>query len=245
VTRGLVAALLLILLAPAAFAGEARIAVAANFAPAARSLASAFEAADGARVTLSFGSTGALYLQIRQGAPFGALLAADQARPARLAREGLAIAESRFTYAIGALALYRREPDLPIGPDVLKAGAFARIAIANPDVAPYGAAAMAALGALGLAETLAPRIVRGKSVAQALQFVESGAAPLGFVALSLIEGGGAARGARWVVPADLHPPIAQDAILIDGADETSKRFLHYIRSPAGRALIERAGYRLP
>lgn len=223
-------------------AAEAHIAVAANFAGAASTLADDFAATGGARPILSFGATGALYLQIRNGAPYQAFLAADMRRPALLEEDGLAVEGSRFTYAVGELALFGRDAAPPIGPETLQAAAFSRLAIANPATAPYGAAAMATLEALGVAGALAPKIVRGKNVAQAFQFVWTGAAEYGLVARAQLVGRD--EGARWNVPASLHPPIRQDALLIAPERPDAAGFLAYLRTPEARATIRRLGYGL-
>ncbi len=227
--------------AAAAGGGEARAAVAANFGLAARDIAAAFEGATGHRAVLSFGSTGQLFAQIAQGAPHEVFLAADRERPRRAVEEGYAVPGTRFTYAVGRLALYAREPGLRLGGAALRDGPSGRIAIANPATAPYGAAAVQALRALGLYEGLAPRLVRGASVAQAYQFVATGNAGLGFVALSQV---GGAPGSRWVVPARLHAPIAQDAVLLKqgGGDAAARAFLAFLRGPVARAVAERHGY---
>lgn len=223
-------------------AGELRVAVASNFADAAREVGSAFEAASAHRATFSVGSTGQLFTQIANGAPFDVFLAADQERPARAVAEGLAVAASRFTYARGRLALYSRDPGRVAGPDTLRSGSFTRLAIANPDTAPYGAAAVAVMTALGVLDTVQGRIVRGANIAQAYQFVVTGNAELGFVALSQILRHG--EGSRWLVPADLHDPIAQDAVLLTGAvdRDAARAFLAFLRGPETAAVLEKYGY---
>ncbi len=223
-------------------AAETNVAVAANFAEAAREIARRFEAATGHRAILSFGSTGQLFTQIAQEAPFEVLLSADEERPRRAIEQGLAVAESRFTYAIGRLALYGRDPGVAAGEEALRAGRFEKIAIANPATAPYGAAAIEAMRRLGVHDALARKIVQGNDVGQAYQFVETGNAELGFVALSQI----AARpgGSRWIVPAALHAPIRQDAVLLSrGArSEAARAFLEFLRTPGARAVLEQYGY---
>jgi molybdate transport system substrate-binding protein len=226
----------------AAEAAEIRIAVAANFAGPAQEIAAAFGAATGHEVVLSFGSTGQLHAQITQGAPFAVFLAADQAHPRRAIEAGLAVAHTLFTYAIGRLVLFSRMPDLVTGPETLREGAFARLAIANPLIAPYGAAAVEAMRALGVYDRLAPRIVQGNNIAQTYQYVETGNAELGFVALAQVIG--EAGGSRWLVPDDLHMPIAQDAVLLTRAadDPVARAFLGFLRGPEARAIIEAYGY---
>ncbi len=223
-------------------AEEVRIAVAANFTDAAKEIGTLFEHKSGHRPLFSFGSTGQLYAQIAQGAPFDVFLAADQARPEQAIAEGLAVPGSRFTYARGRLVLYSREAGRVEGQRSLLVGGFDKLAIANPETAPYGAAAIEAMKALGSYDKLAPKLVRGNNIAQTFQFVATGNAELGFVALSqlAVDRGGS----RWLVPAGLHTPIAQDAVLLErGRDnETARAFLAYLKSEAARAVVARHGY---
>lgn len=223
-------------------AGAATIAVAANFTEAATAIAAAFETATGHRAEMSFGATGLLFAQIAQGAPFDAFLAADRARPARAEAEGLAVAGSRFTYATGRLVLFSADPQLVAGAATLRRGGFAKIAIANPATAPYGAAAVEAMTALGVLTPLRAKIVQGTNIAQTFQFVATGNAELGFVAASQVAGH--AGGSRWLVPDDLHTPIAQDAVLLThgGGNEAARAFLAFLRGPAARAIVEKYGY---
>lgn len=223
-------------------AAEIRVAVAANFAQAAGEVADAFTAETGHAIVLSFGSTGQLYAQITQAAPFDLFLAADQARPKQLVADGLAIAESRFTYAVGRLVLWSAEPGVVTGEETLRGGAFESLAIADPAAAPYGAAAIETLDALGLTAALRPRLVTGANIAQTFQFVETGNAELGFVALAQL-----ARthtGSRWIVPESLYGPIRQDAVLLTAARESkpARAFLDFLAGEAGRAIIESHGY---
>ncbi len=239
----IVVALVLAAQTAPAFAGKVRAAVAANFTGAATALAQAFTAKTGHEVVLSFGSSGQLYAQITQGAPFDVFLSADQERPAALVREGLAVGESRFTYALGKLALFSTDPALVTGAETLREGKFRKLAIADPGAAPYGAAAVAAIEALGLTGALTPRLVTGTSIAQAFQFVVTGNAELGFVALSqLVEGPG--DGSRWVVPQELYPPIRQDVVLLRSAAdmEAARALLDFMRGEEGIALILQHGY---
>jgi len=238
---GLVSALLL---APPAAADETYVAVAANFSDAARDIARTFEQATGHRAVLSFGSTGQLFAQITQDAPFQVFLAADQERPAKLVERGLAAPGAPFTYAVGKLVLYSRDRALVTGADTLRAGAFAKLALANPATAPYGAAAVEVLRALGLHAQLESRLVQGGNIAQTYQFVYTGSAELGFVALSQIHG--EIGGSRWLVPAALYRPIRQDAVLLaKGADdEAARAFVAFLRQTDARAIIERYGYGL-
>ncbi|GBE09645.1 molybdate-binding periplasmic protein precursor [bacterium BMS3Abin12] len=225
------------------------VAVAANFIGTARTLAARFEAAGGGRVRLSFGSTGSLYAQIRYGAPFAVFLAADARRPRLLERAGLTVPGSRFTYALGRLVLWSTLAGLiERGGKVLAQGRFRHLAIANPRTAPYGAAARAVLEHLGLWRRLAPRLVTGENIAQTYQFVASGNAQLGFVALSEVPPAHTPRaGSRWLVPAALYPPIRQQAVLLARAahKRTARAFLAYLRGPAARRVIRAHGYGLP
>lgn len=227
-------------------ASEVRVAVASNFTAPMKVLAREFEQATGHKTALSVGATGQFYAQIKNGAPFDVLLSADDTTPARLAQEGLAQAESRFTYAIGRLVLWSRRPDLVDREGtVLRTSRFQRLAIANPKLAPYGAAAMEVLNSMGLAVTLAPKIVEGANIGQAYQFVASENAELGFVALSQVSENGRMReGSGWVVPTSLHAPIQQDAILLaPGRDQASAlALLRFLRSERAREVITSFGY---
>jgi len=241
-TLALVVGLLVVPVCRTAMAGEARIAVASNFTAAANEIAALFEAGTGHTAILSFGSTGQLYAQISQVAPFDVFLAADRERPRLAVENGLAVSDTSFTYANGKLVLFSRETDRISGEATLRDGDFARLAIANPITAPYGAAAMEVLAALGLADTLEPKLVRGNNITQVYQFVETGNAELGFVALSQLKTTSA--GSRWIVPETLHTPIAQDAVLLEhGADNAAARsFLEFLGSPEAAAVIQSHGY---
>ncbi|MBT8052124.1 MAG: molybdate ABC transporter substrate-binding protein [Gammaproteobacteria bacterium] len=246
-SRFLLAALLFAFLLPAwATRGEVRIAVAANFAPTLRALAEDFSAQTGHRVKISSGSSGKHYAQIRNGAGFDVFLAADSARPARLEAEGIGIAGSCFTYAIGRLVLWvpgQTRIDRP--EDYLTSARFRRLAIANPRLAPYGLAAQQALETWQLWGRLQERLVRGENVAQAYQFVATGNAQSGLVALSqLLRGDRAGRGAYRIISGELHDPIRQDAVLLrSGA--AAEAFLQYLRSEPAARMIRAAGYGLP
>jgi len=233
--------LLMALLGGPAFAGEARVAVATNFTHAARAIGTAFERESDHRIHFSFGATGQLYAQISQGAPFDAFLAADQMRPERAEREGLAVMGSRFTYATGRLVLFGGNKQ-PVHVETLETTAPTRLAIANPATAPYGAAALEALTTLGLLPRYQSRLVRGTNVAQAYQFVATGNAELGFVALAQVFDQPPTD--YWLVPADLHSPIAQDAVLLKHgeANEAARAFLDFLKEGEARAVIARMGY---
>ena len=229
-------------------AAEVSVAVAANFTAPMRKIAAAFEADTGHKAVLAFGATGAFYAQIKNGAPFQMLLAADDETPARLEKESLGVAGTRFTYAIGKLVLWSAQPGVVDGKgEVLTKGSFERIALANPKLAPYGAAAVETMAKLNVLERLRPRFVQGENIAQTYQFVSTGNAPLGFVALSQVMADGAiAKGSAWVVPATLHEPIRQDAVtLASGKDNPAAAALvAYLKGEKARGIIRSYGYEL-
>lgn len=228
--------------AAAARAGEVHVAVAANFVKTARELADAFQAEMGDEVVVSEGSTGKLYAQIVNGAPFEVFLSADAERPRKLVAEGHAVDGTRFTYALGQLVLWSPDPARVDGAGTLK-GDFRHLSIANPELAPYGAAARETLVKLGLWDSLQPRIVRGEDIGQAYQFVATGHAELGFLALSQVAG---AQGSRWLVPADHYAPLEQQAVLLNPGrdDDVARAFLEFLQGDAARRRIEAAGYGL-
>ena len=227
-------------------AGEVRAAVAANFAQPMKAIAEAFERASGHKAVLVLGSTGKLYAQIRNGAPFDVLLAADAETPARLEREGAAVAGSRFTYAVGRLVLWSaKEGFVDARGEILKGGAFARLAIAAPKLAPYGAAAVDVLQRLGIEASLRSKFVQGESVAQTYQFVATGNAELGFVALSQVyRDGNLMSGSAWVVPADLHAPIRQDAVVLTRAasNPVARALADFLKGDTARSVVKAHGY---
>ena len=242
---------LLALTAALAFTTLARadvvqVAVAANFTAPARALAEVFARTTGHEARLSFGATGAFYTQIKNGAPFDVLLAADDERPARLEKEGDTVAGSRFTYATGQLVLWSAKPGFVDDQGaVLKGGHFGKIAIANPKNAPYGAAAVEAMEKLGLAATLQPKLVTGESIGQTYNFIATGNAELGFVALAqVLEGGKLKSGSMWVVPAQYHAPIIQDAVILNRAasNPAAKAWMELLKTPQSKALIRSYGY---
>lgn len=237
----------LLLAALTARAGEVSVAVAANFTAPMQKIAAAFEQATGNKAVLAFGSTGRFYAQVRNGAPFQLLLAADDETPARLEQEGLAVAGSRFTYAVGRLVLWSATPGfVDARGAVLREGTFQRIAIADPKLAPYGKAARETMGKLGFTARLQPLLVQGESIGQAYQFVASGNAQLGFIALAqVMEDGRIAKGSAWIVPEDLHSPIRQDAVVLAaGKDNPAAAALAaFLRGDAARAIIRAHGYR--
>jgi molybdate transport system substrate-binding protein len=240
------AMLVLVLAATSAAAESAHVAVAANFAGTARVLAEQFAGQSGHRLKLSSGSTGKFYAQIKNGAPFDVFLSADEATPLRLESEKLAVAGSRFTYAVGRLVLWSAQRGLvDERGEVLRQGRFNRLAIANPKLAPYGAAAQETLEKLGLWGELRPKLAQGENIAQTLQFISSGNAELGFVALSQIrDAGKPTSGSHWLVPASLHAPLRQDAVLLARAERNpaAQGFLEYLRTAPARDLIRAYGY---
>ncbi len=229
-------------------ADQVQVAVAANFTAPAKLIAEAFEQETGHRALLAFGSTGKFYSQIKNGAPFEALLAADDKTPAKLAEEGLAFPDSRFTYALGKLVLWSQSPGVVDDQGaVLRQGGFEHLSVANPKLAPYGAAAVAVLAALKLTDVLEPKLVWAESIAQAYQFVATGNAELGFVALSqVMQDGKIAEGSAWIVPEGLYPPIRQDAVLLGkGKDNPAAiAWLDYLKGEQARAVIRSFGYGL-
>jgi molybdate transport system substrate-binding protein len=222
------------------------VAVAANFAAPMQKIARAFEQDTGHKALLAFGATGKFYALIRNGAPFQLLLAADDETPARLEKEGLAVSGSRFTYATGRLVLWSRTPGLVDQQgEVLRRGGFERLAVADPRLAPYGAAAMQVLGQLGLLQQLQPRLVQGQSIAQTYQFVATGNAALGFVALSQVMTEGQVReGSAWIVPLSLHAPLRQDAVLLAaGRDKpAATALMAYLKGEKARGIMRAYGY---
>ena len=235
------------LLAPLAATAEAaqtNVAVAANFNEPAKQIAALFKQKTGHDAILSFGASGAFLAQITHEAPFQVFLSADQDRPKAAIDAGLAVPESLFTYAIGKLVLWSKVIDVTKGDEALKAGAFAKISIANPNAAPYGTSAIETMKALGVYDALRGKIVQGSNIAQAFQFVDTRNAEVGFVALSQLFS--ATEGTRWEVPQNLYTPIRQDAVLLKkGADdEASKAFLEFLKGPEARAVIEKFGYGL-
>ena len=244
--RRLLALTAALALSAAAQAEVVQIAVAANFTAPARALAEVFARTTGHEAKLSFGATGAFYTQIKNGAPFDVLLAADNERPARLEKEGDTVAGSRFTYATGQLVLWSAKPGFVDDQGaVLKGGHFGKIAIANPKNAPYGAAAVEAMEKLGLAATLQPKLVTGESIGQTYNFIATGNAELGFVALAqVLDGGKLKSGSMWVVPAKYHAPIIQDAVILKraAANPAAKAWMALMRSPNTQDFIRSYGY---
>jgi molybdate transport system substrate-binding protein len=225
-------------------AAEVQVAVAANFTAPMQKIAPMFEADTGHKAVLAFGSTGRFYAQIRNGAPFDVLLAADDETPAKLEREGQG--GSRYTYAIGKLVLWSKQPTLVDDKgEVLKGGRFEKLALADPKLAPYGAAAVETLTQLGVLHNLRARIVQGENISQTHQFIATENAQLGFVALSQVWADGKLKeGSAWVVPSTLYSPIRQDAILLNKGrnNDAAKALLAYLRGEKARNIIRSYGY---
>jgi molybdate transport system substrate-binding protein len=233
---------------PVSAAPSVTVAVASNFGSTAKALAKKFTQNSDLEINITTGSSGKFYAQIENGAPFDIFLSADAERPEQLEKNGFTVADTRFTYAIGKLVLFSTDPQLKDQDckAALAGGKFRHLAIANPKVAPYGVAAMAVLAGMGMTpQALGDRLVQGENIAQALQFVATGSAELGFVALSQMKGKDApAAACRWDVPTDLHAPLVQQGVLLKRAANnlTAKNFLKYLHSEAARALIREDGY---
>lgn len=238
-----------LLLSPYALAEEVQVAVAANFAAPMKAIAAEFANATGHKARLAFGASGKFYAQIKNGAPFQVLLSADEEIPARLEQEGLTVPGSRFAYAVGTLVLWSPRPDYVDSKGaVLSRGEFAHLAVANPKLAPYGVAALETLEKLKLRSRLQPKFVLGENIAQTCQFVTSGAAELGFVALSqVMKDGQITNGSAWIVPADMHKPIRQDAVLLASGhrNAAAAALLRFLRGPDAAAIIRSYGYSSP
>lgn len=239
---------LLTLMPAIACAEEVQIAVAANFAAPLKQLAADFEKDTGHKLVAAFGSTGKFYTQIKSGAPFEVLLAADDETPARLEKEGDGVAGSRFTYAIGRLALWSKQPGfVDESGDVLKKNAFQHLALPNPKLAPYGAAALEVLKALGVLDAVQPKFVTAENLTQVQQFVGSGNAELGFVSLSQVQKDGRlTEGSVWIVPQSYHTPLRQDALLLarGKGKPAAEALLAYLKGDKAKALIRGFGYAL-
>lgn len=229
-----------------ALAGEVSVAVASNFSAPMTRIARDFERDTGHKAVLAFGATGQFHAQILHGAPFEVLLAADDRAPRQMEAQGRVVEGTRFTYAVGRLALWSRQPGVvDASGAVLGRGGFDRLAVADPKLAPYGVAAMETLEHLGLREKLAARIVTGASVAQAYKFVASGSAGLGFVALSqVVENGRLREGSAWIVPSSMHAPIRQDAVLLKTgrANPAAVALMAYLKGDKAREVIVSHGY---
>ncbi len=236
----------LCLLSGLVYSGEVKVAVAANFTQAAKGIANAFYEQTNDTAILSFGSTGKLYAQIANGAPFEVFLAADVVRPEKAIEAGYAIAGSGFTYAKGKIVLYSAKSDLvdEQGAILQSSESMNKVAIANPKTAPYGNAAVETMKALNVYSSLESKIVQGDSIAQTYQFVATRAADVGFVAYSQVINSDV--GSMWVVPESLYPAIRQNAVLLNiGANsETANAFIAFLKSETARKIIESYGYGL-
>jgi molybdate transport system substrate-binding protein len=223
------------------------VAVAANFTAPMQQIATAFEKETGHKVQAAYGATGKFYAQIKNGAPFELLLSADDVTPARLIKERAAVAGSPFTYAIGKLVLWSAKPAIvDEAGAVLKNGDFNHLAIANPKLAPYGAAAVEVMKALGVYDAVQPKLVTGESIGQTHQFISTGNALLGFVALSQVLKDGKMEGSAWIVPAKLYAPIRQDAVILEKGrgKPAAEALMQYLKSDKAKAVIQSFGYEL-
>ncbi|WP_236176155.1 molybdate ABC transporter substrate-binding protein [Pseudomonas qingdaonensis] len=231
-----------------AWADEVQVAVAANFTAPIQAIAKDFEKDTGHKLVASFGATGQFYAQIKNGAPFEVFLSADDTTPEKLENEGETVKGSRFTYAIGTLALWSPKAGyVDDKGEVLKKNDYKHLSIANPKAAPYGLAATQVLAKLNLTEATKGKLVEGQNITQAFQFVSTGNAELGFVALSQIyKDGKVSNGSAWIVPADLHDPIKQDAVILNkGKDNAAaKALVDYLKGPKAAEVIKSFGYEL-
>ena len=225
-----------------AFAAQTNVAVAANFTDAAKEIAAAYKTKTGNDAVLSFGASGQFYTQISQGAPFEVFLSADDERPTKAIAEGLGVQGTAFTYAIGKLVLWSKQPGLVQGEATLTKASFDKLSICNPVAAPYGAAAVETMKGLKLYDALQPKLVVGANISQAFQFVQTGNAEIGFVALSQVIDDTA--GSKWMVPQNLYSPIRQDAVLLKKGEsnEAATGFLSFLKGPQATAIIRKYGY---
>ncbi|WP_085640896.1 MULTISPECIES: molybdate ABC transporter substrate-binding protein [unclassified Pseudomonas] len=242
------ASLIAVFTVGAAQADEVQVAVAANFTAPIQAIAADFEKDTGHKLVAAYGATGQFYTQIKNGAPFEVFLSADDTTPEKLEKEGDTVKGSRFTYAVGTLALWSaKESYVDAKGDVLKKNEYQHLSIANPKAAPYGLAATQVLEKLKLTEATKAKIVEGQNITQAYQFVSTGNAELGFVALSQIyKDGKVSSGSVWIVPASLHDPIKQDAVILNkGKDSAAaKALVDYLKGPKAAAVIKSYGYQL-
>ncbi len=241
-------ALCLIVASSQCYAETTLVAVASNFTKPMTEIAEVFEKVTGHSANLAFGSSGKFVSQIENGGPFEVFLSADTSHPAELEKSGLAVSGSQFTYAIGKLALWSATPGLVDDQgQVLSKGSFKYLALADPKLAPYGAAAMEVMENLNVLDKLQPLFVQGENIAQTYQFISTGNAELGFIALSqVIDNGRIANGSGWIVPNNLHKPILQDAILLKKGAENpaAPALLKFIKSLEAQAIIRKYGYDL-
>ena len=244
--KSFVLTLLFVAYATSLRAEQALVAVAANFSAPMQQIALAFQKDTGHQLRLSFGATGGIYAQIKNGGPFDVFLSADQLTPQKIEAEGLGVPQTRFTYAKGQLVLWSKQDGLVDDKgQVLRSKNIQRIALANPKLAPYGAAALEAMTQLGLLDELKPKLVQGDNIAQTYQFVSTQNAQLGFVALSQVFADGKiTSGSGWVLPSSLYKPILQDAILLKNGKDNSaaKALMLYIKGDKAKEMIKRFGY---
>ena len=232
--------------AGAASAADVLVAVAANFTAPAKELAPIFEKQTGHKLVLSFGGTGMFYGQIKNGADFDVLLAADAKTPKKAIEEGYAVAGTSFTYAVGKLVLWSSDAQkITDAEALLKKGDFNKCAVANPKLAPYGLAAYEALKAMGIFEKVQPKFVEGDNIGKTFNFVKTGNAEVGFVALSQVsKDGKLTSGSGWVVPEKYYNPIRQDAVLLKNGKnaEAAKEFLQFLQGAEAARIKEAYGY---
>jgi molybdate transport system substrate-binding protein len=250
--RAVFMALLLASGALCVHAAEVTVATAANFAAPMQRLAQTFEQRSGHRVRAAVGATGALYAQVRHGAPFQVFLSADDQTPARLEAEGLALPGTRFVYATGRLVLWSADPQRVDARGAVLTGSApgpqtssARLAIANPRTAPYGAAALQVLERLGVTARWQPLLAQGENIAQAHQFVATGNADMGFVAMSqIMQDGRLTKGSAWLVPPNLHSPLRQEATLLRKGEQNAAALalMAFLKTEEARAIIQSFGY---
>ena len=244
--KSFVLTLLFVAYAKSLRAEQALVAVAANFSAPMQQIALAFQKDTGHQLKLSFGATGGIYAQIKNGGPFDVFLSADQLTPQKIEAEGLGVPQTRFTYATGQLVLWSKQDGLVDDKgQVLRSKNIQRIALANPKLAPYGAAALEAMTQLGLLDELKPKLVQGDNIAQTYQFVSTQNAQLGFVALSQVFADGKiTSGSGWVLPSSLYKPILQDAILLKNGKDNSaaKALMLYMKGDKAKEMIKRFGY---
>lgn len=240
--------LFLLSVSQSSFSATTLVAVAANFNKPMSEIVAVFEKATGHSANLSFGSTGKFVSQMENGAPFEILLAADEKSPEKLIQDGFAVSGSQFIYALGKLALWSATPGYVDNQGkILNSGGFKHLALADPKLAPYGVAAIDVLNTLKLQDKLQPLIVQGESIAQAYQFISSGNAELGFVALSQVfDNGKITSGSAWIIPAELHAPIKQTAVLLNKGTENPAAIalLAYLKSATALEIIQKYGYDL-
>jgi molybdate transport system substrate-binding protein len=229
-------------------AEDVNVAVAANFTAPMQKIAALFEKDTGHKAVLSFGATGKFFAQIQNGAPFQILVAADDTTPAKIERNGLGVSGTRFTYAVGKLVLWSKAPNFVDDKgEVLKTGKFDRLALADPKLAPYGAAAIEAMTKLGLVDQLRPRFVQGENISQTFQFIATQNAQLGFVALSQVYSDGKiSDGSAWIVPSNLYSPIRQDALLLNPGkgSAAAAALINFLKGEKAAAIIKSYGYEL-